>query len=196
MKIIQLSVLAVGLLASAPFAPAQSTTWSIDSNHSQATFVVKHMLVTNVRGSISSTKGTVNWDPKDPGKSSVEAVLETATLDTQSAYRDKDLKGADFFNVEKFPTLTFKSTSVKRVGNGLKIYGDLTLAGVTKPVVLDATEPSAPQKNPNPQVGGVLSGLEATTSIKRTDFNFAAKYPNAVVGDDIQITIDVDMDQN
>jgi polyisoprenoid-binding protein YceI len=184
---------AVATILFAPMALAQSSTWAVDPNHSQATFVVKHMSVTNVRGAISSIKGTVTWDPKDPTKNSVEAVLDTTTIDTQSAYRDKDLKGADFFNVEKLPTMTFKSTSVKRAGKGLKIFGNLTLAGVTKPVVLDATEPSAPQKNP--QGGGLLSGIEATTSIKRTDFGFAAKYPSAVVGDDIQITIDVEMDQ-
>jgi polyisoprenoid-binding protein YceI len=114
------------------------------------------------------------------------------TVDTQSAYRDKDVKGADFFNIERFPTMTFKSTSVKRAGKGLKIFGDLTLAGVTKPVILDATEPSVPQKG---MQGGLLSGIEATTSIKRSNFAFAAKYPSAVVGDDIHITIDVEMDQ-
>jgi polyisoprenoid-binding protein YceI len=188
---ISFSVLAATLLF-APIALAQSSTWTVDPNHSQATFVVKHMAVTNVRGAISNIKGTVTWNPKDPSKDSVEAVLDTTTIDTQSAYRDKDLKGADFFNIEKFPTMTFKSTSVKRAGKGLKIFGDLTLAGVTRPVILDATEPSAPQKG---MQGGLLSGIEATTSIKRSDFAFAAKYPSAVVGDDIQITIDVEMDQ-
>ena len=188
---ISFSVLAAALLF-APIASAQSSTWTVDPNHSQATFVVKHMAVTNVRGAISNIKGTVTWDPKDPSKDSVEAVLDTTTVDTQSAYRDKDVKGADFFNVEKFPTMTFKSTSVKRAGKGLKIFGDLTLAGVTKPVVLESTEPSAPQKG---MQGGLLSGIEATTSIKRSDFAFAAKYPSAVVGDDIHITIDVEMDQ-
>lgn len=193
MKITHLLALAAVLLASATMASAQSSAWSIDPNHSQASFVVKHMSVTNIRGAISNIKGTVTWDPKDPGKDSVDVVLDTTTLDTQSAYRDKDLKGADFFNVEKFPTMTFQSTSVKRAGRGLKIFGNLTLAGVTKPVILDATEPSVPQKNP--QGGGYLSGIEATTSIKRTDFGFATKYPSAMVGDDIQITIDVEMDQ-
>ncbi len=188
---ISFSVLAAALLF-APIALAQSSTWTIDPNHSQATFVVKHMAVTNVRGAISNIKGSITWDSKNPSKNSVEAVLDTTTIDTQSAYRDKDLKGADFFNIEKFPTMTFKSTSVKRAGKGLKIFGDLTLAGVMKPVVLDATEPSAPQKG---MQGGLLSGIEATTSIKRSDFAFAAKYPSAVVGDDIQITIDVEMDQ-
>ncbi len=188
---ISFSVLAAALLF-APIALAQSSTWTIDPNHSQATFVVKHMAVTNVRGAISNIKGTVTWDPKDPSKDNVEAVLDTTTIDTQSAYRDKDVKGPDFFNIEKCPTMTFKSTSVKRAGKGLKIFGDLTLAGVTKPVVLEATEPSAPQKG---MQGGLLSGIEATTSIKRSDFAFAAKYPGAVVGDDIHITIDVEMDQ-
>ena len=188
-----LFVPAAAFLALAPTVVAQSSTWTVDPNHSQATFVVKHMSVTNVRGAISNIKGTVIWDPKDPGKDSVQAVLDTTTIDTQSAYRDKDLKSAAFFNVEKFPTMTFNSTSVKHSGKGLKVFGTLTLAGVNKPVILDATEPSAPQKNP--QGGGLLSGIEATTSIKRSDFGFAAKYPDAIVGDDIQITIDIEMDQ-
>src|SRR6201998_118845 len=193
MKIIRLSVLTTAFLATIPMMSAQSSTWSIDANHSQTTFVVKHMAVTNVRGAISNIKGSVTWNPIDASKDSVEAVLDTTTIDTQSAYRDKDLKSEAFFNIEKFPTMTFKSTSVKRAGKGLKIFGNLTLAGVTKPVVLDATEPSAPQKNP--QGGGLRSGIEATTSIKRSDFGFATRYPSAVVGDDIQITIDVEMDQ-
>lgn len=192
MKIMYSSVLAAGLLLFGANAQAQSSAWVIDSNHTQATFVVKHLTITNVRGAISNVKGSVNWDPKDPSKDSVEAVLDVTTIDTQSAYRDKDVKGADLFNVEKFPTMTFKSTSVKRAGKGLKVSGNLTLAGVTKPVVLDVTEPSAPQKG---MQGGLVSGLEATTTIKRSDFGFGAKYPNAIVGDEIQITIDVEMDQ-
>ncbi len=202
MKFVSSSLLAAALLLSATFsssrsalaqsAPAPSTTWTLDSNHTQSNFVVKHLTITNVRGAISNVKGTVVWDPRNPSKSSVEAVLDATTIDTQSAYRDKDLKGADWFNVEKYPTLTFKSTSVQRVGKGLKIAGTLSMAGVTRPVVLDATEPTAPQKG---MQGGLVSALEAKTTVKRSEFNIGSKYPNAVVSDDIQITIDVEMDQ-
>ena len=202
MKLLHTSLLATGLLLSTSFssvhsaaaqaATAPSTTWTLDPNHTQSSFVVKHLSITNVRGAISNVKGTVVWDPKNLAKSSVEAVLDATTIDTQSAYRDKDLKGADWFNVEKYPTLTFKSTSVQRAGKGLKIAGTLTMAGVSKAVVLDAAEPTAPQKG---MQDGLVSALEATTTVKRSEFNIGAKYPNAVVSDDIQITIDVEMDQ-
>ena len=173
-------------------ASAQNTTWTIDPVHSQADFEVRHMSVSNVRGAITNITGTVIWDPKDPSKNSVNAVLSATTINSGSDYRDKDVKGADFFNVEKYPTLTFKSTSVKASGKGFKVTGDLTMAGVTRSVVLDVTGPSSPQKG---MQGGIVTGLEATTTVKRTDFNLGTKYPNAVVSDEVKLTIDVEMDQ-
>ena len=173
-------------------ALAQNTTWTIDPVHSQADFEVRHMSVSNVRGAITNVTGTVIWDPKDSSKDSVNAVLSATTINSGSDYRDKDVKGADFFNVEKYPTLTFKSTSVKASEKGFKVTGDLTMAGVTRSVVLDVTGPSAPQKG---MQGGLASGLEATTTVKRTDFNLGTKYPNAVVSDEVKLTIDVEMDQ-
>lgn len=178
--------------ASTLSASGQSNTWSIDPVHTQATFEARHLSMTNVRGGISKVTGTVTWDPKDPSKDSVNAVLSPATINTGSDYRDQYLKGGDFFNVEKFPTLIFKSTSVAASATGLKVTGNLTLAGVTRSVVLDATGPAAPQKG---MEGGLVSGLEATTTIKRTDFNFGSKYPNAMVSDEVKITIDLEMGQ-
>ncbi len=150
------------------------------------------MSVTNVRGAITNIQGTVVWDPKDPSKDRVEAVLDTTTINSANALRDKDVKAEGLFNVEKFPTMKFKSTSVKPSGAGLKVVGDLTLAGVTKAVVLDVTGPSAPQKGLQ---GGIVTGIEAKTTIKRSDFNFGGKYPNAVISDEVKITIDIEMDQ-
>ena len=173
-------------------ASGQSNTWSIDPVHTQATFEARHLSMTNVRGGISKVTGTVTWDPKDPSKDSVNAVLSVATINTGSDYRDQYLKDGDFFNVEKFPTLIFKSTSVAASATGLKVTGNLTLAGVTRSVVLDVTGPTAPQKG---MEGGLVSGLEATTTIKRTDFNFGSKYPNAMVSDEVKITIDLEMGQ-
>jgi len=173
-------------------ASGQSNTWSIDPVHTQATFEARHLSMTNVRGGISKVTGTVTWDPKDPSKDSVNAVLSVATINTGSDYRDQYLKDGDFFNVEKFPTLIFKSTSVAASATGLKVTGNLTLAGVTRSVVLDVTGPTAPQKG---MEGGLVSGLEATTTIKRTDFNFGSKYPNAMVSDEVKITIDLEMEQ-
>jgi polyisoprenoid-binding protein YceI len=178
--------------ASALSASGQSNTWSIDPVHTQATFEAKHLSMTNIRGGISKVTGNITWDAKDPSKDRVNAVLSPATINTGSDYRDNYLKGGDFFNVEKFPTMTFKSTSVTVSGTGLKVVGDLTLAGVTKSVVLDVTGPAAPQKG---MEGGLVSGLEATTTISRTDFNFGSKYPNAMVSDEVKITIDLEMAQ-
>jgi polyisoprenoid-binding protein YceI len=173
-------------------AQAQSSVWQVDPNHSQATFEVKHLGITNVRGAIGIAKGTVHWDPKDPSKDSVEAELDATSVNTQSAYRDKDLKGSGFFNVAQFPTLTFKSISVTPVADGLEVNGDLTLVGVTRRVVLKVVGPTAPQKG---MQGGLASGLEATTVIKRSDFHFGSNYPTAVVGDEVKITVDIEIDQ-
>jgi polyisoprenoid-binding protein YceI len=160
--------------------------------HTQATFEARHLSMTNVHGGISKVTGTVTWDTKDPSKDRVDAVLSPATINTGSDYRDQYLKGGDFFNVQKFPTMIFKSTSVTASGTGLKVIGVLTIAGVTKFVVLDVTGPAAPQKG---MEGGLVSGLEATTTIKRTDFNFGSKCPDAIVSDAVKITIDLEMEQ-
>ncbi len=193
MKTRMLAVSLALLFAPTVAAFAQNgNTWTIDPIHTQASFVVRHMSVSNVRGAISNINGTITWDPKNPSNDVVNTTLDASTVNTGSDLREKELKGADFFNTAKFPTLTFKSTSVKKVGNKLKITGDLTLAGVTKTVTLDADQPSAPQKGLQ---GGLVSGLSASTTVKRTDFNFGTKYPNAIVSDEIKITIDLEMVQ-
>jgi polyisoprenoid-binding protein YceI len=180
------------LLLTGASALAQSTTWTIDTNHAQTNFKIRHMGVSEVRGSISGVTGTIVWDEKDPSKSSVEATIDTNTISTNNAGRDKDLKSDSYFNVAKFPTMTFKSTSVKRVGSKLQVVGDLTLAGVTKSVTLDVDGPTAPQKGMG---GKMVIGLSATGVIKRSDFNFAPKMPSIALGDEVQITIDVEANQ-
>jgi polyisoprenoid-binding protein YceI len=180
------------LLFTGASAFAQSTTWTIDKNHAETTFKVRHMGVSTVRGSISGITGTVVWDEKDLSKSSVDVTIDATTVSTNNPNRDKDLKSDHFFNVEKFPTMTFKSTSVKRVNGKLQVVGDLTLAGVTKSVTLDVDGPTAPQKGMRDKT---VIGLSATTTIKRSDFNFAAKTPTMVVGDEVGITIDAEADQ-
>jgi polyisoprenoid-binding protein YceI len=171
---------------------AQSTSWTIDKNHSQVNFAIKHMGVSTVRGSISGITGTIVWDEKDPSKSSVEATMDTTTVDTNNAARDTDLKSDKFFNVAKYPTMTFKSTSVKRVDGKLQVVGDLTLAGVTKSVTLDVDGPTAPQKGMG---GKMVIGLSATGLVKRSDFTFAPKMPAMVIGDEVQFTIDSEANQ-
>lgn len=180
------------LILSGVSALAQSSSWTIDHNHTQVNFQVKHMGVSTVRGSISGITGTVVWDEKDPTKSSVEATIDATTVSTNNEARDKHLKSPDFFNVEKFPTLTFKSTSVTQASGKLQVIGDLTLAGVTKSVTLDVDGPTAPVKG---QGGKLVTGFSATGMLKRSDFNFGSKFPSAMLGDDIKFTIDVEADK-
>ena len=177
-------------LFTATVATAQSSTWTIDKSHSQANFQIRHLAVSNVRGSISGVTGTIIWDEKDISKSSVTAVLDANTVNTSTEARDKHLKGADFFNVDKFPTISFKSTSVTGTPGTLKIAGDLTLAGVTKSVVLDVDGPSVPVKGPG---GKMVTGFSATGLIKRSDFNFATAYAgSAALGDEVKFTLDLE----
>jgi len=118
--------------------------------------------------------------------------MDTTTVDTNNAARDTDLKSDKFFNVAKYPTMTFKSTSVKRVDGKLQVVGDLTLAGVTKSVTLDVDGPTAPQKGMG---GKMVIGLSATGLVKRSDFSFAPKMPSMVIGDEVQFTIDSEANQ-
>ena len=177
------------LLLTGVSAFAQSSSWTIDPNHSQVNFAIKHIQVSTVRGSISGVTGTVVWDEKNLSNSSVQATINTATVTTNNEKRDGHLKSPDFFNVEKFPTMTFKSTAVTGTPGKLQVVGDLTLAGVTKSVTLDVDGPPPPQKS----MGGKLaSGFSATGKLKRSDFNFGPKFTEPALGDEVQFTIDVE----
>jgi polyisoprenoid-binding protein YceI len=180
------------LLLSGVSALAQSSSWTIDPNHSQVNFQIRHMGVSNVRGSISGITGTVVWDAKDPGKSSVEATITTKTVSTNNEKRDAHLKSPDFFNVEKFPTMTFKSTSVTSENGKLQVVGDLTLGGVTKSVTLDVDGPTPPQKD---QHGKLVTGFSISGMLKRSDFNFGQKFTAPVLGDEVRFTIDSEAGQ-
>ena len=186
------AALSAALLLTGASAFAQGSDWVMDTNHTEVTFQIRHMGVSTVRGSISGVTGTVVWDDKDPSKSSVEATINATTVSTNNEKRDADLKSPNFFNVEKFPTLTFKSTSVTGTAGKLQVTGDLTLDGVTKSVTLDVDGPTAPQKGMG---GKMVRGFSATGILKRSDFNFAPKYPAAVLGDEVQFTIDVEADK-
>jgi polyisoprenoid-binding protein YceI len=186
------AALSAALLLPGVGAFAQASNWAIDTNHTQVNFEIRHMGVSTVRGSISGVTGTVVWDEKDPSKSSVEATIDATTVSTNNANRDKDLRSAGFFNVEKFPTLTFKSTSVTRSNGKLQVVGDLTLTGVTKSVTLDVDGPTAPIKGMG---GKTVTGFSATGMVKRSDFNFGSKYGPAMLGDEVKFTIDVEADK-
>jgi polyisoprenoid-binding protein YceI len=171
------------------------TTYQIDPAHTTAQFVVRHMMITNVRGAFRKITGKIVYDPEDVTQSSVEATIDTASIDTREEQRDAHLRSADFFNVAQFPAITFKSKSIKAAGDGeLRVTGELTMHGVTKEVVLEVEEPSAESKDP---FGNIRVGVAAKTKIKRSDFglswNAALEAGGVLVGDDIKIELDLSM---
>ena len=170
-------------------AAAEVQTWQIDPNHTAAQFSVRHMGISTVRGAFTKVSGTAQYDASDPTKSSVEATIDSASVDTRVSMRDDDLRSDHYFDVAKYPTITFRSKAVQTAGSGkLKITGDLTIHGTTKEVVLDVDGPSAPITDPR---GNTHVGASASTTVKRTDFGVGGSNP--MVGEDITITIDVEL---
>ena len=188
-KFSALAVVALSMVCAA--AQAQTSTWTIDSAHSSIQFTIRHLGVSNVHGTIGGVKGTVVYDEKDVTKSNVTATMDTTTVNTGNDARDKHLKSPDFFDVDKNPTISFKSTAVTKTGGKLQLVGDLTLNGVTKPVTLDLDGPATPMT----QRGKTVSGFSATGSIKRADFSFGSKFSSPMLGDDVKIEIDVEIDK-
>lgn len=169
------------------------STWNIDPAHSAAEFKVKHMMISNVKGSFSGLSGALTEHSDDATLSSVEATIPVATISTGDTQRDAHLKSADFFDAEKYPTLNFKSTSVVRKGEAAyDVTGDLTIHGVTRPATFAVEGPSAPGKDP---WGNTRIGLSATAKINRKDFglswNAALETGGFLVGEEIAITLDV-----
>lgn len=189
-----LRFVSAALVAAALALPAQAATWEIDPTHSNVGFVVKHLVVAKVRGNFTTYKGSVVLDEKDLAKSSVDVTIDTASINTGNGDRDNHLKGADFFDVKKFPAMTFKSTRVEKTGNGtFRVSGDLTMHGVTKPVVLEGEGPSPEMKDPggNPHVAFSLS-----TMIKRSDFGLVWNKViegGSVVGEDVKIELEIEL---
>lgn len=174
-------------------APA-TTLWNIDTAHSHAQFKVKHMMISNVKGEFTAVTGSLQYDSENVSNSSVQATIDATTINTREPQRDTHLKSADFFDVEKFPTLTFKSTRVSKKGDGeLSVAGDLTMHGVTRPVIFEVEDFTAPMKDP---WGGTRMGLSATTKINRKDFgltyNSLLETGGVMVGEDVTITLDVE----
>jgi polyisoprenoid-binding protein YceI len=171
------------------FCTAQIETWKIDPAHSAAQFSVRHMGISTVRGQFQKVTGTVQYDPKDVTKTSLEATIDTASVDTRVEMRDNDLRGPNFFDVQKYPTIAFKSKKTESAGEGkLKITGDLTIHGVTKEVVLDVDGPTAAVKDPK---GNMHVGASAATKVNRKDFGVNGA--PTMVGDDVSIILDVEL---
>jgi polyisoprenoid-binding protein YceI len=170
-----------------------ATHWDFDKTHSSVNFSVRHLMVSKVRGQFHDWTGTLVLDDADITRSVVEVTIQAASIDTKEEKRDAHLKSADFFEVEKFPTLTFKSTKIEKVSaEEIKIHGDLTIHGITKPVVL-VTEVSGIQKDP---WGGTRTGFSAHTSIEREEFgltwNAALEAGGVVVGKKVEITLEIE----
>jgi polyisoprenoid-binding protein YceI len=184
--------LALALLPGLAFA--QTSTWAIDPAHTHASFTVRHLVISNVRGEFGKTAGTLKLDEKDVTRSSVEATIDASTIQTREAKRDEHLRSPDFFDVAKYPTITFKSTKVEKKGEGkLAVTGDLTMHGVTRPVVLDVVGPTPEIKDPG---GNTRRAFAASTEIDRKDFGLTwSKTVEAgpVVGDKVKIELEAEL---
>jgi polyisoprenoid-binding protein YceI len=186
--------LLASLLALVPaLASAATTSWNVDASHSRVGFAVKHLVISNVRGEFGAYQGKLSLDDADVTRSTVEATIDVNTIDTRVPDRDAHLKSADFFDVAKYPTITFRSTKVAKAGkDGLKVTGDLTLHGVTRPVVLDVTT--------SPEVKGMYGetrrAYAATTKISRKDYGLTwNKLVEAgpAVGDEVTIDLELEL---
>ena len=179
-------------MSSSATSSAGVSTWNIDSAHTAADFKVRHMMISNVKGTITGIQGVVHLDEADPSRSTFHATADLTTLNTGEPQRDAHLKSADFFHHEQFPQITFSSTAVKRTGDEeFEVTGDLTVRGVTRPVKFKVEGLGAPHKDP---WGNLRVGLSATTKINRKDFgltwNAALETGGMLVGE--EVTIDVE----
>ncbi len=187
----RLAILSGILALAAPLALAQTSAWATDPAHSEVDFTVRHGGVSNVHGRFGGVKGTLVYNDTDITKATVTVTIDTSTVDTGELARDKHLKSDAFFDMVKFPTAAFTSSGVVKNGNKLTVNGNLTLHGVTKPVVLDVEGPSTP-------VEGAMdhkphSGFTATTTISRTAFGIGSSFPAVLIGDEVKLTIELEI---
>jgi len=185
---------AVALASLVPSGVRAADTYEIDPAHTSVQFSIRHMMISNVRGEFTKLSGKATGDVANPTAATVEATIDATSIDTRNEKRDEHLRSPDFLDTAKFPTITFKSTKVEKAGDAWKLHGDLTLHGVTKPVVLDVTNVTPPTKDPG---GNTRIGAQATTKINRQDFgivfNKTLDGGGVLVGDEIAITIDVEV---
>ena len=188
------ALLASLLLTALVSSPSAAETWVIDPAHTVSGFTVRHMMITNVSGVFEVTKGTIEYAIGDPNTIKADITIETKSVNTRIARRDDDLRSDNFFNAEKFPTITFKSKRVQNArADGFELVGDLTIRDVTKEVVLRVEGPTAPIKDPQ---GNRRVGANATTTINRKDFNInynrVIEGGGVVVGDEVKINVEIE----
>jgi polyisoprenoid-binding protein YceI len=168
--------------------------WTLDASHSHVGFAVRHLMISNVRGSFTQLEGSAGYDPARPEETTVDVTIQVASINTREEKRDAHLRSADFFDVENYPTIHFVSTSAQERGEGLELKGDLTIHGVTREVTLKVEEVTPQSKDP---WGKVRVGASAKTKIRRSDFgmvwNAALETGGVVVGDEITITLEVEL---
>ena len=191
MTIIRFAVLAATLVAA---ASAGAATWALDPPHTAVQFSIRHMMVSNVRGEFTKLTGSVEGDETKPTDAVIVMSIDPASINTRDAKRDDHLRGPDFFDVAKYPAITFKSKSIAAAGPGaFKVTGDLTMHGVTKEIVLDVSDVTPAITDPS---GKTRAGARATTKLNRKDFgiNWSKAMDNGglVVGDDVTVTVDVE----
>jgi polyisoprenoid-binding protein YceI len=194
MKIVGVA-LAVAFAANTAFA---STPYTIDPDHTRAQFVTRHMMVANVKGEFSNITGEVMLDEKDLTKSTVKVTIDARTVNTGVAKRDAHMKSAEFFDVEKFPTMSFESTKItKGKGNSFKVMGNLTIKGISKPITLDVDEFTAEIKGPDDWKWGVTRGISASTMVNRRDFELKWDGPKmekgVFLGDQVKLLIQAEI---
>jgi polyisoprenoid-binding protein YceI len=183
---------AVGIFAlTVPVTLARATTWKADPSHSEVDFTIEHLSVAKVHGRFGNVSAVINYDPANVGKSTILATVGVNTVDTGESGRDDEIKSSDFFDSDRFPMAKFTSTEVSKNGNnGLWIKGNLTLHGITKPVMLNVQGPVKPVQGPD---GKPHSGFSATATINRTAFGIGDTFPSAVVGDQVELEIDLEV---
>ena len=194
-RYISAAAVANGLLLALSAPALADNTWSVDPAHTTAQFSVRHMMISNVKGDFTKVSGSADYDGKHLNKAKVSAVIDVTSVDTHEPHRDAHLKGKDFFDVEKYPTMTFESKKIETTGKGkFKMIGDLTLHGVTKEVTLEGEGPTEQIKDPH---GNMRMGASAEGKINRKDFGltYAGALDNggAVIGDDVGIALEVEL---
>ena len=185
------AILVAALVAT---ASAQTATWKIDPDHSTAQFTVRHMAISNVTGTFTKVSGSVDFNEKDVTQSQVSASIDVSSVDTRVAARDGDLKSPNFFDVQKYPTIEFKSKRVVSSGGKLQLIGDLTMHGTTREITLDVEGPTPEVGDP---WGNTRRGFSATGTLNRKDYglvwNNMLKTGEAIVDDNVKLQIDVEM---